>query len=182
LRLTITRQQIERRVLEGLKGRLLAPDLMAAFVQAFQEEVKRERDALKAERSQRERKIAEVERKIAGILRAIEDGLYEPAMKARLAELTDERDRLKAVGPGFDEPNLDLLLHPSACRRLSPSHPRADGSALDAALVGALAALQSVCAEVSGNKKPPAAGPSRGHLSVVAGARNLRDLSLNCRI
>jgi hypothetical protein len=32
--LTITRQEIETRVLEGLKERLLAPDLVAVFVKA----------------------------------------------------------------------------------------------------------------------------------------------------
>lgn len=37
--------------------------------------------------SHRVRKLAEVERKIAGILRAIEDGLHEPAMKERMATL-----------------------------------------------------------------------------------------------
>lgn len=36
---TITRQQIGGRVLEGLKERLLAPDLVAKFVRAFQDEI-----------------------------------------------------------------------------------------------------------------------------------------------
>ena len=35
---TITRQQIEARVFDGLKERLLAPDLVAEFVSAVQEE------------------------------------------------------------------------------------------------------------------------------------------------
>ena len=48
--------------------------------------------------------------------------------------------------------------------------PRVDGSGLAATLIGALAALLSVSAEVSGNKKPSAAKPSEGQLSVVAGA------------
>jgi hypothetical protein len=80
-RLTITRQAIEARVLDRLKERLLAPDLVAAFVKAFREETKRQREALRAEQAQRERKAAELDRKIAAIFRAIEDGLYEPAMK-----------------------------------------------------------------------------------------------------
>jgi hypothetical protein len=80
-RLTITRQAVEARVLDRLKERLLAPDLVAAFVKAFREETKRQREALRAEQAQRERKAAELDRKIAAIFRAIEDGLYEPAMK-----------------------------------------------------------------------------------------------------
>ena len=60
--------------------------------------------------------------------------------------------------------------------------PRPDGRALDATLFGALATLLSVSAEVSGNKKPSAAGPSEGQLSVVAGACNHRKLTLSCPI
>ena len=198
-RLAIARQEIEARVLDGLKERLLAPDLVAAFVQAYQEEAKRERDALKAERAQRERKAAELARKIAAILRAIEDGLYEPAMKARLAELKDERDRIRADSRAFDGGALDVLLHPELAeayryrierlqrvlagpeqgeaREIVRSMiervvltPRADGQGLDATLFGDLGALLSVCAEISGDKKPSAPGAAEGQLSVVAGA------------
>jgi site-specific DNA recombinase len=197
--LTITRPEIEARVLEGLKERLLAPDLVAVFVSAFRDESKRQRDALQAEWASRERKAAELDRKIASIFRAIEDGLYEPAMKARLVELKEERDRLKTESRAFDPAALDVLMHPQLAegyrrrierleRLLEGSEqdeareivrsmiervvltPRPDGSGLDATLFGALAALLSVSAEVSGNKKPSAARPSEGQLSVVAGA------------
>ncbi|WP_460452625.1 recombinase zinc ribbon domain-containing protein, partial [Alsobacter sp. SYSU BS001988] len=40
---TITRQEIGSRVLAGLKERLLAPDLVAAFMTALQGELTRER-------------------------------------------------------------------------------------------------------------------------------------------
>jgi len=56
--------------------------------------------------------------------------------------------------------------------------PRPDGRALDAILFGALATLLSISAEISDNKKPSAARPSEGQLSVVAGARNCLDLLL----
>jgi hypothetical protein len=199
-RLTITRKEIEARILAGLKERLLAPDLVAAFVQAFQEEVRREHDTLKGERALRERKAAELDRKIAAIFRAIEDGLYEPAMKARLTELKEEREKLKTESRAFDPAALDVLMHPQLAegyrrkierleRLLEGSEqdeareivrsmiervvltPRPGGSGLDATLFGALAALLSVSAEVLGDKKPPEAWPSEGQLSVVAGAR-----------
>jgi site-specific DNA recombinase len=198
-RLTVTRQEIEARVLEGLKERLLAPDLVAVFVSAFRDESKRQRDALQAEWAGRERKAAELDRKIASIFRAVEDGLYEPAMKARLVELKQERDRLKTETRTIDPAALDVLMHPQLAegyrrrierleRLLEGSEqdeareimrsmiervaltPRPDGSGLDATLFGALAALLSVSAEVSGKKRPSAAGPSEGQLSVVAGA------------
>jgi DNA invertase Pin-like site-specific DNA recombinase len=111
-RLTITRQEIEARVLDGLKERLLAPDLVAVFVNAFREEMKRQRDRLRAEQAQRERKAAELDRKIAAIFRAIEDGLYEPAMKTRLAELKEQRDKLSTESRTLDPTALDVLMHP----------------------------------------------------------------------
>jgi hypothetical protein len=49
--------------------------------------------------------------------------------------------------------------------------PRADGSGLDATHIGALAALLSACAEISGDKNPSAGKSAEGQLSVVAGAR-----------
>jgi site-specific DNA recombinase len=107
---TITRQKIEMRVLDGLKERLLAPDLVAVFVKAFRDESKRQRDAIQAEWSGRERRAAELDRRIASIFRAIEDGLYEPAMKARLVK--EERARIKTEGRRFDPTSLDVLLHP----------------------------------------------------------------------
>ena len=95
-RLSITRQEIEARVLEGLKERLLAPDLVAVFVKAFPGGDEAPAcETLRAEPAHRERKAAELDRKIAAIFRAIEDGLYEPAMKTRLAELKEQRDKLR---------------------------------------------------------------------------------------
>jgi site-specific DNA recombinase len=197
--LTITRQEIEARVLEGLKARLLAPDLVAVFVGAFRDESKRQRDAIRAEWSGRERRAAELDRKIASIFRAIEDGLYESAMKARLVELKEERDKIKTESRVFDPAALDVLLHPQLAegyrrrierleRLLQGSEqddareivrsmiervvltPRSIGCGLDATLFGALAALLSVSAEVANKKRPSAARPSEGQLSVVAGA------------
>ena len=51
---TISRQEIEARVLEGLKDRLLAPDLVAEFMKAMQDELgalRRERKANDAKRT-----------------------------------------------------------------------------------------------------------------------------------
>jgi site-specific DNA recombinase len=110
-RLTIARQEIESRVLEGLKERLLAPELVGAFIEGFLEETRRARDEAKVERAQRERQLAEIKRKIAAILRAVEDGLYDPSLKTRLAELNAERQKAE-MQFGTDDPDLDVLLHP----------------------------------------------------------------------
>src|SRR5262249_10282154 len=92
---TITRQEIEARVLAGLKERLIAPELVREFIRAFKGEVNRaaaEREQqIKADRTQ----LESVERKIAGIVSAIEDGNSSRALSARLADLESQQDLLR---------------------------------------------------------------------------------------
>jgi hypothetical protein len=128
-------------------------------------------------------------------------------MKARLGELRQAREKLKSEESVLDPGALDVLIHPQLAigyrRRIERLEelldgserdeareivrsmidrvvltPKPSGSGLDATLFGALAALLSVCVDVSSNKRPPAAWPSGGQLSVVAGARNWLNLLL----
>ena len=65
---TIGRQAIEGRVLDGLKHRLLAPDLFEEFARSYQEECNQlARDVGLVGRAALERRLAQVERKIASI-------------------------------------------------------------------------------------------------------------------
>ncbi len=194
---TITRQEIEARVLEGLKERLLAPALVAEFVRGFQEEVEAIRRERHAGIAQRAKKRGEVERKISGMMRAIEDGFYEPAMKARLKDLQAERDTLAACDDDATEAELTILSHPalpdlyrrkvaeleavldgpdraeamdvirSMIERID-LHPRAGGKGLDAALYGDLAAILAACAGAK-TAEAPAISRTGLQLSVVAG-------------
>ena len=194
---TITRQEIESRVLDGLKDRLLAPDLVATFMAALQDELNALRRNRQAEQAQRNRKIAEVERKISGMMRAIEDGLYEPAMKERLTNLKAERSALEASPEQTAEDELVILAHPnlpalyrrkvqqleevlegpdraeamelirSMIERVD-LHPREGGTGLDAILHGDLAAILAACAGAQKANAPDLAASGR-QLSVVAG-------------
>ncbi len=194
---TITRQEIEARVLEGLKERLLAPALVAEFVRGFQEEVEAIRRERHAGIAQRAKTRAEVERKISGLMGAIEDGFYEPAMKARLKDLQAERDTLAVGDDDATEAELTILSHPalpdlyrrkveqleavldgpdrteamdvirSMIERVD-LHPRAGGKGLDAALYGDLAAILAACAGAK-TAEAPAISRSGLQLSVVAG-------------
>ena len=109
---TIGRQAIEGRVLDGLKHRLLAPDLFEEFARSYQEECNRlARDAV-AGRAALEGRLAQVERKIASIIRAVEDGLYQPSMKERMGALEAEKARLVAeLAAKADTP--PVALHPN---------------------------------------------------------------------
>lgn len=81
IHVAITRQEIESRVLEGLKEKLLAPDLVAEFMQAMRDEISSLRRQRTLNEAERARKFGEVERKISRLIRAIEDGLDGPSMK-----------------------------------------------------------------------------------------------------
>jgi site-specific DNA recombinase len=91
---TISRKEIEGRILKALKQNLLTPELVAEFTCAYQEEVNRLTKEVSGRAVEVESKLAGVQRKIDGIMRAIEDGLYQPSMKARLAELEAEKAAL----------------------------------------------------------------------------------------
>ena len=110
---TISRREIEARVLDGLKERLLAPDLVAEFMKAMQDELASLRRERKANDTKRARKLGEIDRKISGMMRAIEDGLYEPSMKDRLKALQNERMALDIDGAETAEAELTILSYPN---------------------------------------------------------------------
>jgi site-specific DNA recombinase len=91
----ISRQELERRVLDGMRSSLVTPELAAEFVSEYQAEWNR----LQAERRmatiQRDRKLAGVHRRITRIIDAIERGIITPTTKQRLEELEAEKAELE---------------------------------------------------------------------------------------
>jgi site-specific DNA recombinase len=190
----IRREEIESRVLHGLKERLLAPERIEQFTRMFQEEMNR----LAAEQvqcqAQDQGRLQAVERKIASLIRAVEDGLYQPSMKGRLEELEAEKAALEArltrqptairFHPGLARQyriqveNLEKLLaqpasHPNTVAAIRGQiekvtlTPRADGT-LEVLLHGELARILQLC-EVPKDQRPGTDVPGR-EVSVVAGA------------
>ena len=108
---TIKRRAIEERVLSGLEDRLMAPELVEAFVEEYRKETNRLAAAAEQGRFANERSLAAVERKIKSILKAVEDGMYNPSMKDRLTDLEARKaelgSTLAAPRPG------PLRLHPN---------------------------------------------------------------------
>ena len=90
----------------------MAPDLVAAFVDAFNAEMRHlatsaERESLAAKQT-----LTEIERKLAAIVRAIEDGAYAPTLKGRLTTLEQEKAQVEArLRAG--KPAPVLRLHPN---------------------------------------------------------------------
>ena len=91
----------------------MAPELVAEFVRAYQEEINVATAMAAARAEQLKREAEGVHRKIAGILAAIEDGLCTPALKERMKALETRKGR--ASGAVTDaEPPAVIRLHPNA--------------------------------------------------------------------
>ncbi len=78
------------------RGRCTLPPLVAEFTRAHTQEFNRLVAQSGNQHAAVAGKLTAVERNIAGILRAIEDGLYQPAMKVRPSELEAEKASLMA--------------------------------------------------------------------------------------
>jgi DNA invertase Pin-like site-specific DNA recombinase len=91
---TIARQSIEERALAGLREKLVSPAYVAEAVRAYHEETNARNHARRAEGEANRQKLIKIEKAIQGILAAIEDGLYAPAMKARMSALEQEKAEL----------------------------------------------------------------------------------------
>jgi site-specific DNA recombinase len=64
----VRRAPLEALIVEGLRQRLLAPELVEEFVTAYHEEVNRRRRDETAARAGKERELAEVTRKLDGLI------------------------------------------------------------------------------------------------------------------
>ena len=196
--LRVRREELERRVLDGLKERLLAPDLVEEFARAFQEEVNRLAAEKTRHRAEDEGRLEAVGRKIASMIRAIEDGMYQPSMKQRMAELEAEKavlqERLAAAPeppkirlhpnlPGLyrekvaelEQALADPAIKAEAAEIIRSQIERItltpnDQGGLEVELYGDLARILQFCeAGEHKRERPGRGGPGRG-LSVVAGA------------
>jgi hypothetical protein len=197
---TITRQRIEARVLGGLRDKLMAPELVAKFIRAYQEEVNAAAKMAASRGEELKREAEAVDRKIAGILAAIEDGMYTPALKERMKALEARKAEIEVEMARAEPPSV-VRLHPNAAevyRRkvaelelaLNDDSIKAEAAdvlrslidrvvltpvaeapdGIDARLYGALAAVLAL--SNPDKQKLPAAGAAGIQLSVVAGARN----------
>jgi DNA invertase Pin-like site-specific DNA recombinase len=93
---TIRREVLERRALAGMADRLVSADKIETAVAAYTAHINRENRERRIEADADRRALAKIDKAVAGIMAAIEDGLYQPAMKARMAELEREKAEITA--------------------------------------------------------------------------------------
>ena len=111
---TIRQDELEARVLAGLKDRLMAPEIVEEAMRAYAEEtnrLNRERrsndDAWKAE-------LAKAEKQITQIVEAIADGMHHPSMKDKMTGLEARKDELTALLADAPADTPDILPSASA--------------------------------------------------------------------
>lgn len=93
---SITRDKIEARVLTGLKERLVSSEAVAEAVKAYTEEMNRLNRDRRAQAQTDRKALAKTEKAIDGIIAAIEDGMCQPSMKARMDDLERQKAEIAA--------------------------------------------------------------------------------------
>jgi vacuolar-type H+-ATPase subunit E/Vma4 len=163
---TIQRPIIEERVLAGITERLVSAEAVAEAVRAYHEEINRQNQARRAQAEVDRKALAKIERAIVGIIAAVEDGLYQPTMKARLAELERQKAeieaRLSAAEPELPDVNPNVA---ELYRRKVTS--LAEALAEDPSSQEAAVALRSLIGEVvltAGEKRGEVNATLRGEL------------------
>ncbi|MBM6398655.1 recombinase family protein, partial [Ochrobactrum anthropi] len=111
---TIPREDLEARVLSGLKDRMMAPEIVEEAMRAYAEEtnrLNRERrssgDAWKAE-------LMKIEKQIRGIIEAIKAGMFHDSMKAEMDTLEARKTELNTLLADAPEDTPDILPSASA--------------------------------------------------------------------
>ena len=111
---TIPREELESRVLSGLKDRMMAPEIVEEAMRAYAEEtnrLNRERrssgDAWKAE-------LVKIEKQIRGIIEAIKAGMFHESMKAEMDTLEARKTELNTLLADAPEDTPDILPSASA--------------------------------------------------------------------
>ncbi len=111
---TIRVPELERRVLEGIERRLLAPEAIAEFLREYQAEQRRLRTEAIRHRREADRRASALDRQINNIVDAIAEGVATSAMKAKLIEMEREKETLLADKAAFAQADNVVVLHPAA--------------------------------------------------------------------
>jgi DNA invertase Pin-like site-specific DNA recombinase len=109
---TLARSELERRVLDGLKERLLAPDVVAEAMRAYAEELNRLNRERRASGDAWRTELAKVEKQIQGIVEAVKEGLFQRPMIAAMDALEARKAELSALLADAPADTPDML--PSA--------------------------------------------------------------------
>ncbi len=118
-RRTLSRAQVEARVLTGLRTQLLQPEAVAAYVRIYHAEWMKLAAGRADRRRPLERRIAELTRTEGRYVDAVESGLATRAMLERARAAETERDVLEAQLAALTAEDAEpaITLHPNAADR-----------------------------------------------------------------
>ncbi|MBO9477266.1 zinc ribbon domain-containing protein [Shimia sp. R11_0] len=105
-------EELESRVITGLKDQLLHPDLIAEFVKAYQEEHNRLSVQSSVDEAKTKRDLTQVTRQIDRIIDAIAEGMFHESMKEKMDSLEAHKAELEADLSNADQ-SAPVLLHPN---------------------------------------------------------------------
>ena len=191
-RLTISRQEVEERVLVALRDKLMRRDLFEDFCREYVRELNRLRMEHRAGLSSARTELASVEREIRKLVQAIKDGVSALSIKDELLALEARKAELQSRLNAAEMPEL---LHPrmadvyrekvgSLCSALESEESRTgaaeairalieiillepDGDQLKITLKGDLAGMLSAARD---SKRSPDTGDLLVQIKLVAGA------------
>ena len=202
---TIAVENLEERVIAGIKERLLAPELVRDYIQEFRKASKELQGRVRTRLVALRKELREVEERMGRIIDAIEEGLFQPAMKDRMAALESRKVEISAEMEALNEPTRVVELHPSAADRYAATVDQLRDmlASADPAARESRDFIRSVIERIimnPGEKRGRyeieihgqlavmlGAGPSnqagaRSTTTVVAGARNHRELTLKVAV
>ncbi|MDP0929438.1 recombinase family protein [Paracoccus onubensis] len=111
---TIPREELERRVLAGLKERMMTPEVAAEAMRAYAEETNRLNRERRSNGDVWKAELVKVEKQIRGIIEAIKAGMFHPSMKGAMDALEARKAELTEQLVDIPEDTPDLLPSASA--------------------------------------------------------------------
>ena len=95
-RLTVRRDELEAKVLDGLRDQLMHPELVTTFIDEFHREVNRQSAEQGGRRDRTGRELEKTEREIRRVIEAIKAGVPGVAVKDEMTALESRRTDLLA--------------------------------------------------------------------------------------
>ena len=111
---TIPREDLESRVLSGLKDRMMTPEVAAEAMRAYAEETNRLNRERRSNGDAWQAELAKVEKDIRGFIEAIKAGMFHESMKAEMDALEARKSELATLLVDAPEDKPDLLPTASA--------------------------------------------------------------------
>ena len=114
-RKSVRRSRIEQVVLDGLKSRLMKPEMVQAFIRGFTARINQERATAELTKSSAQSELARVTKRLQGLYDAIADGLRTPGLRDQLLDLETKQTELQRQIE--DAPAPEPRLHPGLADR-----------------------------------------------------------------